>query len=158
MAVLLGVRNHLDLSGRRLEGPDLVGVVNLESHVVGRVNSALPDGVSAISSQMLATVALCAAYELKHGDPKRFPIHMQGLVHMINLRGGLSAVGSVDPYIRQWLLWLDVNISKLAGTRPYLQLQHGEEGDAVVRPQPNTEVFRARHETDCREGGRSISR
>ena len=131
-----------------MEGSDLVGVVNLENYVVGRVNSALPDGVRAISSQMLATVALCAAYELKHGDPGRFSVHMQGLVHMINLRGGLSAVGSVDPYIRQWLLWLDVNISKLAGTRPYL-LQHGDGGETAGHPRANTSVFRARHEADC---------
>lgn len=154
MGVLLGVRNHLDLSGRRLEGTDLVGVVNLENYVVGRINTTLSESTRGVSSQMLATVALCAAYELKHGDPRRFHIHMNGLMHMISLRGGLPAIGAVDPYIRQFLLWMDVNTSGLSGTHRYLQ-EDGGTRSTGAHPNANPNVFRARHESDCQSDLRS---
>lgn len=150
LAVLIGVRNHLLLSGN--EGTtqcDIrVGVLSLEEHITSSINDALRDSARALSDQILVAVALCAAYELKHGDPRRFHVHMHGLVQMIRLRGGLSVIGRGDPYIKQFLLWMDVNTSALGGGGCYLQGSIAESG-VNVEPSANSRAFRARHEGDC---------
>lgn len=40
---------------------------------------------------------------------------------MINIRGGLLAVGTPDPYVLRVLFWLGINTTKLAGCRPYFE-------------------------------------
>ena len=147
MVILLGIRNHLDVQGRRMEGRDFVAVVNVEQYLVNSINEALTQPDRGVSDQMLAAVALCAAYELKHGDPQRFHIHMQGLVRMIHMRGGLREIGRFDPYIAQFLAWIDVNTSKLSGCQGYLQGMRGDL-DVYGCPKANTGTFRARNEQD----------
>ena len=66
-AVLLGARNLLDVLGRPLSGTTKTNVIQLERFLVRSVSDALQDPVRGVSDQMLVTVALCAAYEIKHG-------------------------------------------------------------------------------------------
>jgi hypothetical protein len=142
-AVLLGVRNQLDVLGKCIDGRTFTSVLQIERFLMLRVKDALGDPVRGISDQMLIAVALCAAYEIKHGTGACYHIHMQGLVQMIHLRGGLLAIGSPDPYIVRLLTWIDTNTSKIAGCRPYLQgMVHG----LASHPNANTAVFRARGE------------
>ena len=146
MAIMLGVRNQLELFRRPMEGQDLMLVVNLERYLVNSINRALDDPVRGISDQLLVLVALYAAYEIKHGDAQRYRVHMDGLVRMISLRGGLAVIGRFDPYIVRFLNWVDVNSSKIAGSEGYLQYMSNNLG--IGRPQANTRVFRARSEMD----------
>jgi hypothetical protein len=118
-AILIGVRNKLDIQERRVEGKPLVGVLHIEQFLIQRINEALGDPVRGITDQMLLAVGLCAAYEIKHGNGVCFHTHMRGLVQMINLRGGLLAIGDPDPYVLRVLFWLDINTSILAGCKPY---------------------------------------
>jgi hypothetical protein len=142
-AVLLGVRNQLDVLGKCIDGRTFTSVLQIERFLMLRIKDALGDPVRGISDQMLIAVALCAAYEIKHGTGACYHIHMQGLVQMIHLRGGLLAIGSPDPYIVRLLTWIDTNTSKIAGCRPYLQgMVHG----LASHPNANTAVFRARGE------------
>jgi hypothetical protein len=140
-AVLLGVRNQLDVLGRCIDGQTFASVLHIERFLMQSINAALGDPVRGISDQMLIAVALCAAYEIKHGSGACYHVHMQGLVQMINLRGGLIAIGSPDPYIVRLLVWIDTNTSKLAGCRPYLQ---GMVNGLTAHPHANTTIFRAR--------------
>ena len=118
-AVLIGVRNHLDVQGRRVESNTLVDVLRIEQFITRSINNALADPVRGITDQMLLAVALCASYEIKHGNGACYHMHMRGLVQMINLRGGLLAISEPDPYVLRVLFWLDVNSTKLAGCKPY---------------------------------------
>jgi hypothetical protein len=140
-AVLLGVRNQLDVLGRCIDGQTFASVLHIERFLMQSINAALGDPVRSISDQMLIAVALCAAYEIKHGSGACYHVHMQGLVQMINLRGGLLAIGSPDPYIVRLLIWIDTNTSKLAGCRPYLR---GMANGLTAHPNANTTIFRAR--------------
>ena len=140
-AVLLGVRNQLDVLGKCIDGQIFTGVLQIERFLMRSISDALGDPIRGISDQMLIAVALCAAYEVKHGTGACYHIHMRGLVQMIHLRGGLLAIGSSDPYIVRLLTWMDTNTSKIAGCRPYLQRM----ADGLAsRPHANTAVFRAR--------------
>lgn len=140
-AVLLGVRNQLDVLGRCIDGQTFTSVIQIERFLMQSINNALGEADRGISDQMLIAVALCAAYEIKHGSGACYHIHMQGLVQMINLRGGLLAIGSPDPYIVRLLIWIDTNTSKLAGCTPYLQ---GMVNGLAAHPHANTTIFRAR--------------
>lgn len=140
-AVLLGVRNQLDILGQCIDGQTFASVMHIERFLMRSINDALGDPVRGISDQMLIAVALCAAYEIKHGTGACYHIHMQGLVQMIQLRGGLIAIGSPDPYIVRLLIWIDINTSKLANCRQYLQdMVNG----LASHPHANTTTFRAR--------------
>lgn len=140
-AVLLGVRNQLDVLGRCIDGQTFASVLQIERFLMRSINEALGDPIRGISDQMLIAVALCAAYEIKHGTGACYHIHMRGLVQMIHLRGGLLAIGPTDPYIVRLLTWIDTNTSKIAGCRPYLQ---GVVDGLASRPNANTTIFRAR--------------
>jgi hypothetical protein len=140
-AVLLGVRNQLDVLGICIDGQTLASVIQIERFLMRSINKALGESARGISDQMLIAVALCAAYEIKHGTDACYHIHMQGLVQMIHLRGGLVAIGSPDPYIVRLLTWIDTNTSKIAGCRPYLQ---GMVNGLASNPNANTTIFRAR--------------
>jgi hypothetical protein len=142
-AVLLGVRNQLDVLGRCIDGQTFASVLQIERFLMRSINDALSDPNRGISDQMLIAVALCAAYEIKHGTGACYHIHMRGLVQMIHLRGGLLAIGSLDPYIVRLLAWIDTNTSKIAGCRPYLQ---GMVNGLASHPNANTAIFRARGE------------
>lgn len=120
-ALLVGVRNQLDVQGRSLKGKTLIGVLHIERYLMRRINEALRDPVRGFTDQMLLAVGLCAAYEIKHGNGACFHIHMRGLVQMINMRGGLLAIGTPDPYVLRVLFWLDINTTKLAGCKPYFE-------------------------------------
>jgi hypothetical protein len=140
-AVLLGVRNQLDVLGKCIEGQTFASVIQIERFLMRSINDALGDPIRGISDQMLVAVALCAAYEIKHGTGACYHVHMRGLVQMINLRGGLLAIGSPDPYIVRLLTWIDTNTSNIAGCKPYLQ---GMANGLASHPHANTAIFRAR--------------
>ncbi|GAB7327808.1 hypothetical protein MBLNU13_g11606t2 [Cladosporium sp. NU13] len=142
-AVLLGVRNQLDVLGRGIDGQTFASVLQIERFLMRSINEALGDPIRGISDPMLIAVALCAAYEIKHGTGACYHIHMRGLVQMIQLRGGLLAIGALDPYVVRLLAWIDTNTSKIAGCRPYLQ---GMVNGLASRPNANTAIFRARGE------------
>ncbi|KAK4580422.1 hypothetical protein LTR86_000625 [Recurvomyces mirabilis] len=141
IVVLIGVRNALETLGRhRLIGKDLMLMIEFEQHLICSINNALQDSSRGLSEQILMAVALCAAYEAKHGDNTKYDIHMTGLVRMINLRGGFRELGKHDMYITRFLVWVDLNISKIAGRKPYLQDMYA--GLEATAPCANVQVFR----------------
>ena len=46
--------------------------------------------IRSISDQMLVTVILYAAYEIKHGTGERYHIHMRGLLQIITCEGNFA--------------------------------------------------------------------
>lgn len=91
---------------------------------------------------MFTAVSLLAAHELQFVSATGYQIHMAGLVRMINLRGGMSAIGREDPYMERFLVWHDSNTSKQAGCEPYLKTV--KDPSPLSRPEPNPDMFRMR--------------
>lgn len=140
-AILVGVRNLLAVLGRRFEGQTFMDVVKIERLLVRSINDALGDPIRGVTNQMLMAVSFCASYEIRHGKSACYHMHMQGLVQMINLRGGLFAIGNPDPYTARLLIWTDANTSKIAGCEPYLK---DLANYAPLSPQADAVVSRAR--------------
>lgn len=139
MALLLTARHQLETVGRSPQDQDLFLIGNLEQHIVRSINAALRDPSRRISDHLLVAVSLCASYDIKHGNPDSYGVHMKGLVQMIELRGGLPEVGK-DPYVERLLLWQDSNTSELTGGLRYLDGMARSPGAEF--PTPNTGLFR----------------
>lgn len=144
VAILLTARHQIAVLGRDTSGHDGVRIANMESFLLNRINEALQDPVRGISDQMLVAVALYAAYEIKHGDGTRYHIHMNGLLQMIQLRGGLREIGQQDPYVERLLLWQDANTAELAGIQGYLHNLDTSLTEPSSRPRPNPRMFQLR--------------
>jgi len=144
VAILLTARHQFAVLGREVSGEDGMRIANMESFLLQRINEALQDPVRGISDQMLVAVALYAAYEIKLGNGARYHIHMNGLLQMINLRGGLREIGQQDPYVERLLLWQDANTAKLAGIQGYLHNLDTSLHQSSPRPRPNPGIFQLR--------------
>lgn len=57
------------------------------------INEALDDPVRATSDHLIIAVLLLATCEALHGMQESYPVHMLGLMNMVNCRGGLRALG-----------------------------------------------------------------
>lgn len=68
-------------------------VLELRGYVLRRINQALEDQSRATSDAMLAAVLLLATFEALHGLVGVYPVHMMGLMDMVNQRGGFQALG-----------------------------------------------------------------
>ena len=144
VAILLMARHHFAVFGREASGHDGVRGANMESFLLQRISEALQDTVRGISDQMLVAVALHAAYEIKHGNSSRYHVHMEGLLQMMNLRGGLCDIGQQDPYVERLLLWHDVNTANLAGIKGYLHNLDNSLDQSSSRPRPNPRILQLR--------------
>lgn len=155
VALLITIRYRLECLGYRNHAKDFMQVLQLEEFLIRRINAALKQPGRAISDPMLVAVALCAAYEVKNGNPQAYHIHMKGLMQMIDMRGGLAAVGRDDPYLERMLIWHDVNTSQIVGHEGYLL--HIPNSVTTKRPSSNVLTFRQPIETDGQRRSQSQS-
>lgn len=151
VALLITIRYRLECLGYRNRARDFMQVLMLEDFLIKRVNAALKQPGRAVSDPMLVAVALCAAYEVKNGNPDAYHVHMKGLMQMIDIRGGLAAVGEGDPYLERMLIWHDVNTSQIVGHKGYLLHMPNSLENAI--PESNLATFRAPIETDAQSTG-----
>lgn len=145
VAILLTIRHEFEVFGRDASSrsPDGARILNIERFLLRSINEALQDPIRSISDQMLVTVILYAAYEIKHGTGERYHIHMRGLLQIINLRGEFREVGRQDPYTERLLLWQDANTAQLAGVESYLGRLENNLGTSPV-PRSNSKIYRLR--------------
>lgn len=141
-AILVTTRYLLVRQGRPLQAKERYNMLLLQGQAIRSMNAALQDPVRSVSDRMLTAVALLAAYELKHGTREGFQAHMEGLVRMINLRGGLPEIGRADPYTERFLLWHDANTTSIAGCESYCQ--RVEKPSLESLPPADDRMFRLR--------------
>lgn len=143
VAVLLTIRHRLESLNNdgSIVHHHMQQLLQLETFLIQKVNSALDDSNRALSDPMLVVVALCASYALKCGNPEAYHIHMGGLVRMIRRRGGLDVIGRQDRDLERWLMWQDVNTATMLGQRGYLAHMQNSTGES--RPASNVATFRA---------------
>lgn len=93
-------------------------LLRLKGFVITAVNTALEEPIRACSDQLLFAVANLAIYEAVFGNADVYHVHMQGLLRMLRLRGGLSSMG-FDGYLEKVLMWYDTNCANIVGCEPY---------------------------------------
>ncbi|KAK0882159.1 hypothetical protein LTR87_004114 [Friedmanniomyces endolithicus] len=115
-AVLLVATTHY----RRQRGAHVHAIdpLQLRGMAIREINQALEDPVRATSDQLIAAVAHMACFEALCGDRDGFNTHMMGLLPLVSMRGGLSALG-LDGLLERILLWIDANATHIVGTRLY---------------------------------------
>ena len=103
--VLLAASHYSVRRCPRGNGPNLL---QLKSRALSSINEAIQDTGHSTSDQIIGAVAKMASYEAMFGDQRSFEWHMAGLLRMVKLRGGLSALG-LDGLLARICLWIDHN-------------------------------------------------
>lgn len=69
-------------------------ILQLRGHVIREINVAMQDHGRRMGDHLVVAILLLATCEALHGLRKSYPIHMIGLMNLVNHRGGLRALGS----------------------------------------------------------------
>ena len=85
------------------------------SSINHRLQSCRPED---IDDAMIGAIAKMASYEAMFGSRENYDSHMQGLVRVINLRGGLSTLG-LNGLLYRIVVWIDRNAAFLLGSGIY---------------------------------------
>ena len=91
------------------------------------------------SDALIGAVAKMASYEAMFGVPELYHTHMRGLQSMIDLRGGLGALG-LDGLLQRMVLWIDINSAFLLNSTAYFLPTVPLAGHVVLQ-QPNPSGF-----------------
>jgi hypothetical protein len=111
--ILLAASHFASLQHSYGHGPNLL---QLKSRAISLVGKALvSDGPS---DQLIGAVAKMASYEAMFGDQATYETHMAGLLKMIEMRGGLSALG-LSGMLARICVWIDRNSAMLHNTPVY---------------------------------------
>lgn len=139
-AIYITARYLLASMARPLHHKELYHLLQMQGFLVSSVNAALLHPTRSVSDQLLVTVALLAADQIKYGTRENYHIHMSGLVKMVNIRGGLPEIGRHDHYTERFIVWMDVNVSNLIGCPGYFQ--DVETSTMLSSPKPDPNMFR----------------
>ena len=112
----MATSHHLKAHGPRSTHP--VDASQLRDMAMREINHALADQRRATSDPMVVAVAHMACHEALHGQSNLFHTHMTGLARMVDLRGGLAALGA-DGALERLLRWVDVSTAEARACRPY---------------------------------------
>jgi len=74
------------------------------------INGRIPDLSQAMTDETLGAIALLVTDQVVDGDYEEMAVHMQGLAKLVDLRGGLPALG-MDGLLAGEIQWL-VNTHK----------------------------------------------
>lgn len=105
VVVLLSASNYASLRYPNRDGPDLL---LLKSRAISSINKALKATHSPTNDELIGAVAKMASYEAMFGDMPTYEMHMAGLVRMVQLRGGLEALG-LGGLLARICVWIDRN-------------------------------------------------
>lgn len=130
--VLIAIIHRMSLMGMKQHPPE---ILHLRGFVIVAVNQALQDPFRACSDQLIFAVANLAIFEAVFGSTEVYHVHMQGLVKMLRIRGGLPTLG-FDGYLQKVLLWYDSNCANLVGCDPYLLGSEAPYPELGMKPDP----------------------
>ncbi|GAM86995.1 hypothetical protein ANO11243_050160 [Dothideomycetidae sp. 11243] len=100
-------------------------LLHLGAEALSLVQQAIDEEDSVPSDQLIGAVAKLASYEAMYGSAPAYQKHMQGLKHMISLRGGFHALG-LDGLLERIVMWIDVNGSYFTGQPRVFAADHLE--------------------------------
>ncbi|KAK4502822.1 hypothetical protein PRZ48_006248 [Zasmidium cellare] len=146
-AALLTTVSYLTRSRRHQTGHarDLYHLLQLRGFLFRSINMALSSPSRSLSDQLLVAVALSSAFELEH-DPtmQSYKTQMDGLVKMIDLRGGLSRIGDDDPGAERFFMWHVGSTATLSGQHHYYE-EVSRTSRLATRPKADASQFRMKN-------------
>lgn len=94
-----------------------IDILQLKGITISAINEAIQDPVRSSSDQVIAAVLSMAQYEAFWGEAQAFAFHMGAVRNMIQIRGGLGAIGSsLHGLLERMVLSLDHHTSRATGT------------------------------------------
>ena len=87
-------------------------LLHMKHVAITSVNAATRDPRRCLSDEVVGAVAKLASFEAMHGDEPTYHAHMRGLRRMVELRGGIDALG-LGGLLRRIIVWIDLNSSFL---------------------------------------------
>ena len=110
---------------------------SLKHEAISATNKLLLQNVAMINDQVIGAVAKLASYEAMFGEREQYHTHMRALVRMVEMRGGLLALG-LDGLLMRMVLWIDLNSAFLLGCPVYFKTTIPLAGHvAIVEPCPS---------------------
>lgn len=91
--MLLSLSQLIAARRKSIEPRIIHGILQLRGHVIRCINEALNDIKRAASDHVIVATLLLATCEALHGLRESYPVHMMGLMAMVNSRGGLRELG-----------------------------------------------------------------
>ncbi|KAL9085161.1 MAG: hypothetical protein Q9159_004843 [Coniocarpon cinnabarinum] len=130
--ILLTAASHYAMINNLQQAADLL---QLRQETLRLINELLRDNRKACTDAAIAAIAKLASYEAQFGDPALYQIHMEGLLRLVVMRGGLSKLG-LDGLLMRMLLWIDVNARHLINTPLYIASCFVDRGHELPLPNP----------------------
>ena len=93
-----------------------VTILSLKQQALAAINIAISCAGAQASDCLVASIAKMASYEAIFGSEDQYHAHMDGLTTMLEMRGGLSALG-LNGFLGRLLLFIDSNSAFLLKTR-----------------------------------------
>lgn len=118
-------------------------ILRMKHDAITAINNTFHDDRKLTSDCLIGAVAKMASFEAMHGDVQSYQMHMDGLVRMLELRGGLDSLG-LGGLLRRMVVWIDLNASFLLNIPRYFPgtTFTGVEEPVVVEVlEPNPERF-----------------
>lgn len=118
-------------------------ILRMKAEALTIVNQTFKDEKKLTSDCLIGAVAKMASFEAMHGDIPSYKMHMEGLVRMVALRGGLDSLG-LGGLLRRIVVWIDLNSSFLLNVPRYYPgttFTGVEEPEVVEILEPNPERF-----------------
>ena len=110
----------------------------LKQKAIAAINEGIGDRSRSSTDAFIGAVAKMAFYESMFGDLEAYNVHMKGLKRMIEIRGGLQALG-LNGTLADMCLWTDERSWRLNNTKRHLLEDTRKESpkvkvEEVVRP------------------------
>ncbi len=83
---------------------DLSEQRRLKGETIELVNHRLSDPIQSVSDVTIGAVVCLVLFENQSGNVEASNIHMDGLLKMVNVRGGLDALG-LSGVLKRKILW-----------------------------------------------------
>ncbi|PYH99650.1 hypothetical protein BO71DRAFT_342356, partial [Aspergillus ellipticus CBS 707.79] len=112
-----------------------LNLLSLLYEAVQTINRSLGEQRDGLNDALVGAIAKMASYEAMFGSMDHFSVHMQGLLHAIDLRGGLASL-ELNGLLRRMVVWIDRNAAFLHGSTLYFPGATFAPGQALPDPNP----------------------
>lgn len=91
--MLLSLSHLASQRPQRIDAAFNYQILQLRGYIIRGIDAALKDPKRCMTDHACIAILLLATVEALHGLRKSYDVHMTGLMNLINIRGGLRALG-----------------------------------------------------------------
>lgn len=143
-----------DLTMRKGDASITIDLITLRGMALRKINERIQDTFKSQSDEVFGAILVLAQYEVLFGDIDTYQTHMSGLQRLVQVRGGISALG-LDGVLARMLLWVDINGSAIIGQRPCFH--PSQVPSAFSHPKPDLDLFGTRYSQSSTQSPESTS-